>query len=108
IRVFPVTEAWHDIGTFASYLKAHAPLLSAAERDALHARGNRLEGVVYVHPKARVSGSRLQDCIILEGAEVRDASLTGCVVHVGASVWSRELQGTLVTRREELSLPDLS
>jgi glucose-1-phosphate thymidylyltransferase len=96
IEVFRVSGEWHDIGTFASYLRAHAALSTAAEREGWRAGGNRLAGTVYVHPDARVSGSELRDCIILGDTRVVDSNLRGCVVYPGASVERRMVEGRLL------------
>jgi NDP-sugar pyrophosphorylase family protein len=96
IRVFQVTEEWHDIGTFESYLRAHKALLPEAQRRVLAERGNQLEGMVYVHPSASVSRSRLQNCLVFEGATVLDAALSDCVVQPNVSVLAREAQQQVI------------
>jgi glucose-1-phosphate thymidylyltransferase len=103
VEVYRATEAWHDIGTFGSYLEAHRALLSPGQRQSLVSLQNHLEGIVYVHPTAQVSGSRLHNCIVLAGAEVKDAVLTDCVVHPRVSVVSRTVYGKLVAAETEVS-----
>jgi glucose-1-phosphate thymidylyltransferase len=104
IEAYPVTGEWHDIGTFASYLAAHRSLLSPSQRQALLAQGNRLAGTVYVHPTARVTRSRLEDCLIQAEAVVADADLTTCVVHPSVSVIGRTVTGKLLSASGEQSL----
>jgi NDP-sugar pyrophosphorylase family protein len=89
IEVLRSTGEWHDLSTLETYLAAHHSLLSEARRQSLLAHGNFLEGVVYVHPSARVAGSVLADCVIMAGARVRNARLTSCVVQSHAAVRGR-------------------
>ncbi len=104
VRVFRATGEWHDIGTFQSYLAAHQRLLSSECQQNLLSTGNSLDGVVYVHPAARVSGSRLRDCIVSAGADIADADLTSCVVQAAVSIRGREINGKLIGAEAELPL----
>lgn len=103
VRVYPVTQEWHDIGTFSSYLEAHRALLSPAQSISLREMGNQLGGVVYVHPTAQVSGSTLSNCIVHEGAVVSNATLQDCVIHPCVSITDRAISRKLVSREVELS-----
>jgi NDP-sugar pyrophosphorylase family protein len=104
VSVYPVTGEWHDIGTYQSYLEAHRSHMSRAEAERLRSQGNRLEGVVYVHPAARVSGSVLRNCVVFADSEVRGAELTDCVVQSDVVLADRVVQGKLIARDRELAL----
>lgn len=104
IEVHRVLDAWHDIGTFASYLEAHRALSTNSGLESLVTRGNRLDGVVYVHPNAYVSSSKLQNCIVLDGAHVVNAELTNCVVQPQVRIADRVIQGKLLSLQAELAL----
>lgn len=103
VEAFRAAGEWHDIGTLESYLQAHQFLLTAGRRRSLTAQGNRLGGAVYVHPSAQVTGSTLQDCVILEGARVMNAQLTSCVVDSHAAIWGRSAHRKLISVSHELS-----
>jgi len=102
IQVFPVEQEWNDIGSFASYLKAHRALLPEAHRQQLLAQGNRLGGSVYVHPSATVIDSQLTDSIIFAGANIVNASLTTCIVHQHVTMSGRAVAGKMITAEVEL------
>lgn len=104
VRVFRATGEWHDIGTFQSYLEAHQRLLPTPQRQELLSTGNSLDGVVYVHPSAQVSGSQLRDCIVSAGARIVNAQLSSCVIQETVSVIGREVHGKLISGESELSL----
>ncbi len=104
ISVFRTRGEWHDIGTVAGYLRAHRCLLPDERRAALISQGNHLQGSVYVHPSAVVSGSRLTNCVIAADARVIDAELTNCVVHPQVAVFQRAVQDKLITLHSELSV----
>lgn len=104
VNAFQAQGEWHDIGTVASYLAAHARLLSGKDRSHLLSGGNQLEGVVYVHPTARVTGARLKNCLVFAGARVADAELTDCVVSARTSVAGRSVHGMLLSAQAEFAL----
>jgi glucose-1-phosphate thymidylyltransferase len=101
IEAYPLTGTWNDIGTFRAYLEAHRALLFPAQHQALLNQGNGLKGIVYVHPTANVSHSRLRNCIVQVGAEVADADLADCVIYPSASVVGRSVRAKLVTVKGE-------
>jgi glucose-1-phosphate thymidylyltransferase len=104
IGVHRLTGDWHDIGTFASYLEAHRALVSSSISQSLAALGNRIEGVVYVHPGAHVAGSKLINCIVFDGAHVQNADLTNCVVQPSVRIEDRVVQGKLLSLQAEFAL----
>ena len=105
VQVFPVSGAWHDIGTFASYLEAHRAFASGDPRDPLSS-GNRFEGVVYVHPSATGVRSRLNNCIVFDGARVEGAELSNCVIQARVSVADRVIRHMLLTPGSEFAFPE--
>lgn len=104
IAVHRFTGEWNDIGTFGSYLEAHRSQMSAGRLQQLVAQGNRLGGVVYVHPSARVSNSILCNCVVFEHTQIRNARLTDCVVRPFVSITDRVLDCKLISREAELAV----
>lgn len=86
VTTFPVTGAWDDIGTIASYLAANARWLA---REGLGA---------FVHPSARVAASvTVEGSVIGAGADVSGAgAVRGSVIWPGARV-EAPLHGEVVT-----------
>ena len=62
--------------------------------------------MVYVHPTAQVSGSRLTNCLVFAGAQITGAELTDCVVTARTSIADRNLRGMLLSAQAECSLKD--
>ena len=106
VTVFRASGEWHDIGTFASYLEAHRAFETRRTRELLTSSGNRMSGVVYVHPSATVAHSRLSNCIVFDGAEVNGAELTNCVVHARVRIADRIVRNKVVSLGAEYSLPE--
>jgi NDP-sugar pyrophosphorylase family protein len=95
IEVFRAGGEWHDIGTFRSYLAAHQSLPTASDRDRLRQGGSESSGCVYVDPRARITRSRLENCLIFGDAEITDACLTDCIVWPRVRVTGRTAERTL-------------
>ena len=104
VHVHRATGLWHDIGTFASYLEAHRALIPAEQNTALKSQGNSVEGVVWVHPSATVSRSRLSNCIVSDSAQIVNAELSDCIVQPRVSVLDRQVHGKLITLGTEHAL----
>jgi glucose-1-phosphate adenylyltransferase len=105
VRVHSVLGEWHDIGTFYSYLEAHRSQMCARSIGDLVAMGNRLEGIVYVHPSARVTNSRLSNCVIFGQADVSSASLSDCVIQKNVTIRNRVVRRCVVSRDGDLAVP---
>jgi NDP-sugar pyrophosphorylase family protein len=101
VTVFQLSGEWNDIGTFQSYLRAHRGSMPEPELDRLRAAGNRLEGVVYVHPSAHISGSMLRNCVISGNSVIRNAELTNCVIRPNTIIANRVIHSTLVSSSGE-------
>lgn len=104
VTVFRLSGEWHDIGTFQSYLRAHRGTMPGTEMDRLRAAGNRLEGVVYVHPSARISDSKLRNCVISGNSVIRNAELTDCVIRANTVIANRVIHSKLVSSSGEHSV----
>ncbi len=87
IRAFPFREGWFDIGGREAYIAAN-----------LHFTG----GEPWIHPQARVEGSRIERSVVLGPCTVRDSHLVECVVDEGAELVGVELRGALVGRGSHL------
>lgn len=81
IDVFAFDEEWIDIGSFESYLDAHIKLLTdnrIAENSQVS--NTELGSAVEIGPSCRVEDSFLDQVILMEGCQVRNARLRGCIV----------------------------
>lgn len=103
IDVEKVTGEWHDIGTFTSYLQAHRLYMSDKSTRHLVEQGNRIEGIVYVHPTATIRGSTLRNCVVLENTHITNTTLTECVVQPHIAINSRIIERKLIGRELEVS-----
>ncbi len=91
VRTHEQPEAtWSDLGTPASYLEAHAELLAVGERilageGAVVDAGAELRGFAVLGAGCRIGADvRLEDCIVMPGAQVAGpADLHRCVVGRG-------------------------
>jgi len=83
MHAYRFTEGWFDIGGREAYIAAN-----------LHFTGGRS----WIHPQATVNRSRLERCVVLEGASICNARLTGCVIDEQAELEGVELREALVGR----------
>lgn len=104
VEAYELHDEWHDIGAFDSYLAAHAGFAAPETRQRLIADDNALTGIVYVHPKAVVERSGLEDSIVFAGAVVRDSRLRRCVVEEGVRIERRSAESLLFTGDGEFPL----
>ncbi len=87
IRAFPFQEGWFDIGGREAYIAAN-----------LHFTG----GEPWVHPQARVEGSRIERSVVLGPCTIQDSHLEECVVDEGVELFGVELRKALVGRGSHL------
>ncbi len=132
---FAMHGYWNDIGTHASYLRAHRDLLFSNNRwtrpQFLRKRG-RLQVGPTVRGKAffgqRVSigkdvhfegfvscgdrvviepGSRLKDCVVLDGCRIgANAQVSGSVLGFGCSVGANSIVGDGTVLADKTTLPE--
>lgn len=104
IEVFRAAGEWHDIGTFRSYLAAHQSFSTPGDQERLRRHGSESNGYVYVDPRARVTRSKLQNCLIFGDAEITDACLSDCIVWPQVQIAGRSVERTLFARDGELPI----
>jgi glucose-1-phosphate thymidylyltransferase len=81
IDVFPFEEDWIDIGSFESYLQAHAQLLKGQRvHKSASVKDSELGQGVDIGADCIVENSMLDQVIIMEGCTIRNSRLRGCVI----------------------------
>ncbi len=81
IKVFPFEEEWIDIGSFESYLQAHAQLLEGQRiHPSAQVSDTEIGKSVDIGADCIVENSSLDQVIIMEGCTVRNARLRACVI----------------------------
>lgn len=81
IDVFPFEEQWIDIGSFESYLKAHADLLEGQRvHPSAQVLRSDLGSAVDIGSDCVIEDASLDHVIIMEGCQIRNARLRGCVI----------------------------
>jgi glucose-1-phosphate thymidylyltransferase len=98
VACYPFTEAWIDIGSFATYLEAHRLLLGgkAVMADGSGVQRTELRGSVSVAKGCRIEGSELQDCMIFEGNTITDCTLRDCVIDENCVLRGVDLSGKMI------------
>lgn len=74
---------WNDIGSFEGYLEAHRHAgadLSIPKHLLSPSLGNTFEGVNHIDPHVTIQQSRIQNSIILEGAEIINSVIEGAII----------------------------
>jgi glucose-1-phosphate thymidylyltransferase len=81
IDVFPFEEEWIDIGSFDSYLEAHAKLLEGHRiHKTAKVSDSELGSGVDIGANCIVENSVLEQVILMDGCTIRNARLRGCVI----------------------------
>lgn len=104
VHAWPFEDPWYDIGTAEGYLEALAEVVGPRFVEGELEECTEGPGV-YVFGDARAYRSRLERTVLLPGARVEDAELTGCIVDNDAHVRSLALEGSLVGEHDELNGP---
>lgn len=101
VHAWSFEEQWFDIGTPEGYLDALEGVLGPRHVDGRLEDCEEREGV-YVFGDAVAIGSQLERTVLLPGARVEDAALSGCIVDSDAVVEDVALEGSLVGGHDQL------
>ncbi len=95
VHAWSFEDHWFDIGTPEGYLNALEGVLGDRHVDG-RLEDCDVQNGVYVFGDAQAVSSRLERTVLLPGARVEDATLSGCIVDSHANVQGVELQGSLI------------
>lgn len=104
VHAWPFEDAWYDIGTASGYLEALGEVVGPRYVEGELTDCTEGPGV-YVFGDARAHRSKLEQTVLLPGANVEDADLTRCIVDSDAHVSSVSLEDSLVGPFDQLTGP---
>lgn len=105
VDAFLAAGNWCDVGTFDAYLSAHQGLLDPARVESLREQGNKLEGVVYVHPVSHVSNSQLRRTVVGAGATVINCDLENCIINGNVTIEGKLVRNRVLSPETEMEIP---
>jgi len=80
-EVFTFSEEWIDIGSFESYLQAHLLLMKENKvHDSSLVENSDLRSAVEVGAHCQIDNCTLDQVIIMEGCQIKDARVRGCII----------------------------
>jgi len=86
VVAFPFTGYWRDIGTIGSFFEANLDLVRKDPEFDLHAGGWPFYTRARSLPPARIIGSEIRDCLVVEGSSINGAVIENSIVGVRAKV----------------------
>lgn len=89
---------WMDVGRLNDVIRANLTVASQSNR-RYDAENTEQSGTVYIGKGAKVSGSKLKDCVIMAGAEIADCEMERAVIMPGTKVRGSKIFNSVVGDR---------
>lgn len=103
VDVFQFDEEWIDIGSFDSYLKAHAQLMSEHETHQSSSITNSTIGEsVHIGENVVIEDSVLEEVIVMDDCVIKDAHLRGCIIDKGCVIKGVDLTKKMIRAGSEI------
>ena len=86
VMAYPFTGYWKDIGTIESFFEANISLSKSDTSYQLYQPGWPIYTRTRSLPPSRVVRSQIRDCMIGEGSDINDASISSSVIGIRSTV----------------------
>ncbi len=106
MQVLQFSEPWLDIGSFNSYLEAHALIVGEkiVTGDGSTVESTNCTGSIAIGKNCTIKNSELRDCIVFDGAHIENTTLTRCIVDNDCVLQGVDLQEKMLRAGTRLEL----
>ena len=87
---------WMDVGRLSDVIKCNLTVAAQLKQKEGDTKGSKLSGKIYLGKDVRVHGSKLKDCVVMEGCVIEKADLVNTVVMPGTKIVGARVSGSVI------------
>ena len=87
---------WMDVGRLSDVIKCNLTVAAQLKQKEGDTKGSKLSGKIYLGKDVRVHGSKLKDCVVMEGCVIEKADLVNTVVMPRTKIVGARVSGSVI------------